>query len=122
LGEITGFRTVHDLAWRLLFLPRSVTHHGTEEAQMQIEAWSRFATNDVRAMDRSPELLADAFVDAFSVRDVDPPVCIECLSKALRRSTGEIVDEVMSMYASFDVTLNDSGTCRLCARRTVVVG
>ncbi len=65
---------------------------------------------------------AFATVDALSVRDVETPVCIACLSKTLRRSAGDVVDEVMTMYSSFDVTLNDAGTCRLCARRTVVVG
>ena len=89
---------------------------------MQSDAWTAFATNDVRKMDRTPELLADAFADAFSVRDIEPPVCIECLGKVLNRPAGEVVDEVMSMYTWFDLTLNDSGTCRICDRHTVVVG
>lgn len=89
---------------------------------MQSEAWTAFATTDVRTMDRSPELLADAFADAFSVRDIEPPVCIDCLADILHRPKGDVVDEVMSMYAWFDLTLNESGHCRVCARRTVVVG
>ena len=89
---------------------------------MQSDTWTAFATTDLRATDRGPELLADAFTDAFSVRDIEPPVCIACLAKTLNRPAGEIVDEVMSMYTSFDLALNDSGTCRICSRRTVVVG
>ncbi|MBM3217862.1 MAG: hypothetical protein FJZ38_04135 [Candidatus Rokubacteria bacterium] len=89
---------------------------------MQSEAWTAYATNDVRAMDRAPELLADAFADAFSVRDIEPPVCNDCLSRILHRPKGEVVDEVMAMYTWFDLTLNDSGHCRVRSRRTVVVG
>jgi NADH:ubiquinone oxidoreductase subunit E len=85
---------------------------------MQSDAWIAFATNDVREMDRSSELLADA----FSVRDIEPPVCIDCLANVLHRPKGEVVDEVMSMYTWFDLTLNESGHCRICSRRTVVVG
>jgi hypothetical protein len=88
---------------------------------MQSDARTAFATNDVERIDRTPDLLADAFVEALSVRDIDAPVCIACLGKILNRPAGEVVDEVMSLYASFDIRLNDAGTCRICERHTVVV-
>jgi hypothetical protein len=85
---------------------------------MQSDAWTAYATHDVHRIDRAPDLLAGAFVDTLSVRDVDAPVCIACLGKVLNRPAGEVVDEVMSPYVSFDIRLNDAGTCRICARHT----
>jgi hypothetical protein len=87
---------------------------------MQSDAWFAFATDDVRAMNRAPELLADADGDACSA-DTTPPICIECLARTLQRSTGDVVDEVMASYSRFEVTLSEAGHCHVCSRRTVVV-
>jgi hypothetical protein len=86
---------------------------------MQSDAWNAFAS-DTRAVDRTPEVVTEAEGDAFAAWKVTPPVCIECLARTMRRSTGDVVDEVMALYARFKVALSEVGHCR-CSRRTVVV-
>lgn len=87
---------------------------------MQSDDWNAFAS-DTRLVDRTPELVREAGGDAFSAWKVTPPVCIECLARTMRRSTGDVVDEVMALYVRFKVALSEVGHCRLCSRRTVVV-
>ena len=81
---------------------------------MLSDVWNAFTTTNVRDDDRTG--------NAGSVRDIELPVCIECLARILHRSAGDVVYEVMAHYASFELTLNEAGHCRVCSRRTVVVG
>lgn len=87
---------------------------------MQSDAWNAFAS-DTRVVDRTPELVTETGGDAFAAWKVTPPVCIDCLARTMHRSTGDVVDAVMALYARFKVALREVGHCRLCSRRTVVV-
>jgi hypothetical protein len=80
---------------------------------MLSEVWNAFATTSVHETDRTG--------DATSVRDIELPVCIDCLARIMNRPTADVVYDVMAAYASFDVRLDEAGHCRVCARRTVVV-